>query len=230
MPALNRVLVVAAHPDDEVLGCGATIARLAREGNSVHIAIVAEGITSRAPNREAGDFSAVELLQQHGRNAAKVLGAQEISFYGLPDNRLDTMPLLDIVKMVEQLIHNIQPDCVYTHHAGDLNLDHVAVSRAVTIATRPVQGCPVRELYQFEVPSSTDWSFQQFEPSFRPNVFMEIHQTLPLKLEAMSCYKTEVRAFPHPRSGEALSAIARRWGSVAGLPAAEVFQLVRAIS
>ena len=205
------------------------MARLAREGHTVHVSILAEGITSRAPKRDDGDIRQVEQLQQHGKKAAKTLGVDQISFHGLPDNRLDTLALLDVVKVVEQLVQSFQPDCVYTHHAGDLNIDHAVVSRAVMIATRPMPDCPVKELYQFEVPSSTEWGFQQFE-IFRPNTFMAISETLALKLEAMACYETEVRSFPHPRSIEALTAIAKRLGSVVGLPAAEPFQLVRAIS
>ena len=224
-----KVLIVAAHPDDEVLGCGATAARLVREGHSVSISILAEGITSRFQSREDADRSQLETLKDHARNAAKVLGVADVSFHGLPDNRLDSVPMLEVVKIVEQLIEKIQPERIYTHHAGDLNVDHGVVSRAVMIASRPMENTPVKELYQFEVPSSTEWAFQQFEPSFRPNVFMNVSDTLTFKLRAMSCYETEARKFPHPRSPEALTAIARRWGSVVGCEAAEAFQLTRAI-
>lgn len=229
MLVAERVLVIAAHPDDEVLGCGATMARLVREGNDVRIAILAEGITSRSQTREMADSSEVGELRNHAREAARALGVENVSFHGLPDNRLDSVPLLDVVKIIEQLVAEFRPDRIYTHHAGDLNIDHTVVSRAVMIATRPMQGCSVKELYQFEVPSSTEWAFQQFEPAFRPNVFMNVTETIALKIKAMSCYETEARAFPHPRSPEALAAIAKRWGSVVGVEAAEAFQLVRAV-
>jgi LmbE family N-acetylglucosaminyl deacetylase len=224
-----KILVVVAHPDDEVLGCGATMARLAREGNEIKIAILAEGITSRARTRKEAEQSEVVELKKHAKRAASMLGVNAVSFHGLPDNRLDTVPLLEVAKVVEELIVEWQPHRIYTHHTGDLNLDHTVVSRAVMIATRPMAHCPVKGLYQFEVPSSTEWAFQQFEPVFRPNVFFDVSATLDAKLKAMACYGTETRKFPHPRSPEVLTAIARRWGSVAGVTAAEAFQLVREI-
>jgi LmbE family N-acetylglucosaminyl deacetylase len=224
-----KVLVIAAHPDDEVLGCGGTIARLVKEGHQVHIAILAEGITSRYSRRENADSSLLQNLHAKSREAATTLGVNDLSLHGLPDNRMDTMPLLDVVKIVESLIEKISPVRIYTHHGGDLNVDHAVVSRAVLTATRPLPGCPVRELYLFEIPSSTEWAFQQFEGTFLPNVFVDVGQTLETKVRAMACYESEVRAFPHPRSPEALRAVGQRWGSVAGCAAAEAFQLVRAI-
>ena len=224
-----KVLVVAAHPDDEVLGCGATMARMAAEGHEVHIAILAEGITSRYRRREEADPALLERLHAQSRKAAGILGAKDITLHGLADNRLDATPILDVVKIVESLIEKIVPERVYTHHGGDLNIDHCVVSRAVLTATRPVSGCPVKEVYFFEVPSSTDWAFQQFDSSFRANVFVDISQTLEAKVRAMACYEGESRAFPHPRSAEALRATGQRWGSVAGCAAAEAFQLVRSM-
>jgi len=139
------------------------------------------------------------------------------------------MDLLDVVKIVEELIKKISPAVIYTHHGGDLNIYHKVINRAVLTATRPVNGQPVRELYAFEVPSSTEWSFQRFEPVFRPNYFVDISATLETKLEAMAGYHSEIQPFPHPRSPQALRAIAQRWGSVVGCEAAESFELMRAI-
>lgn len=224
-----NVLVIAAHPDDEVLGCGGTIARLTQEGQNVYTAILGEGITSRYEKREKADRTQVEALHARCRKAAEILGAKDLFIYELPDNRFDTVPLLDVIKIVEKLIHRLQPQVIYTHHNGDLNIDHAVVHRAVLTATRPVQGSPVRELYAFEVPSSTEWGFQRLEAVFRPNVFVDIHNTLDLKIKALSIYESEVRPFPHPRSPEAIRAIARRWGSVVGGEAAEAFELIRSI-
>jgi LmbE family N-acetylglucosaminyl deacetylase len=224
-----RVLVVAAHPDDEVLGCGGTIARLAGSGHDVFILILGEGSTSRSQQREQADLSLVETLHQNSFEAAKVLGAKEVFMRSLPDNRFDTVPLLDIVKLVEELVTELTPEVIYTHHGGDLNIDHALTHRAVLTATRPVAGQPVREIYAFEVPSSTEWAFQRLEPIFRPNVFEDISETLDLKIKALSFYESETRPFPHPRSPEALRAIAQRWGSVVGHEAVEAFELVRAI-
>ena len=137
--------------------------------------------------------------------------------------------------MVEGLIGKINPEVVYTHHGGDLNIDHVITHRAVMTATRPTAGQsvragqPVYELLTFEVLSSTEWSFQQLSPAFRPNVFVDISETLDVKGEALACYATELREFPHPRSVDGIRAAARRWGSVAGVGAAEAFELVRSI-
>jgi LmbE family N-acetylglucosaminyl deacetylase len=223
------VLVVAAHPDDEILGCGGTMTRLAREGHEVRIAILAEGMSSRYARREDADPQHLRHLHARAQQAADKVGAKELVLYKLPDNRLDTVPLLDVVKTVEDLIARFRPGTIYTHHPGDLNVDHGVVHRAVLTATRPVSEQCVREVYAFEVPSSTEWAFQHIEPRFRPNVFVDIASTLETKIAAMGCYDTETRNFPHPRSAEALRAIATRWGSVAGLRAAEAFELIRSL-
>ena len=229
MPAPSSVLIVAAHPDDEILGCGGTMARLAREGHEVRIAILAEGMSSRYPQREDADQQQLRHLHARAQQAADKVGAKELVLCKLPDNRLDTVPLLDVVKLVEELVTRFHPEVVYTHHPGDLNVDHGVVHRAVLTATRPLAGQCVREIYAFEVPSSTEWAFQRLEPSFRPNVFVDITATLETKIEALACYDTETRKFPHPRSAEALRAIATRWGSVAGLVAVEAFELIRSV-
>jgi len=229
MPDPSRVLVVAAHPDDEILGCGGTMTRLAREGHDVRIAILAEGMSSRYPNRDDAHPEEMKHLHVQAQQAADKVGAKELILCKLPDNRLDTLPLLEVVKTVEQLIARVRPEVIYTHHPGDLNVDHGVVHRAVLTATRPMGGQVVREVYAFEVPSSTEWAFQRLEPSFRPNVFVEITDSLETKIAALAVYDTETRPFPHPRSAEALRAIAARWGSVAGLPAAEAFELIRSV-
>jgi len=224
-----NVLVIAAHPDDEVLGCGGTIARLAREGHEVFVVILGEGITSRYSDRQSADATLVSDLQDKSRQVAKLLGARECFLEGLPDNRFDTLPLLSVVKRIEGYIERLRPNAVYTQHGGDLNVDHSITFRATLTATRPVCGSCVRSVYAYEVASSTEWAFQQIVPVFQPNVFMDISDTIEAKLEAMKLYEGEMRAFPHPRSSEALRSIAGRWGSVAGLQAAEAFQCIRVI-
>ena len=229
MPVSEPILVVAAHPDDEVLGCGATAARLAHEGREVFFAIMGEGITSRAADRNDADAKDLSQLRQQAHAAGAKIGVKDVILHQLPDNRLDTVPLLEVVKLVEELVDRIKPRIIYTHHPGDLNVDHGVIYRAVLTATRPMAGQPVREIYTFEVPSSTEWAFQRIEPSFRPNVFVDIEQTIDAKIAAMECYESEARKFPHPRSPEALRAIAKRWGSTVGCHAAEAFELVRSI-
>jgi LmbE family N-acetylglucosaminyl deacetylase len=224
-----KVLVIAAHPDDEILGCGGTAARLVVEGHDVRFAILGEGVTSRHANRAEADTSQLAALRQQAHAAGAKVGVKSVTLHGLPDNRLDTVPLLDVVKIVEDLVEKFQPETIYTHHGCDLNVDHGVIHRAVLTATRPTTGQPVRDIYAFEVPSSTEWAFQRIEPAFRPNVFVEITRTIDAKIAAMECYETERRKFPHPRSQEALRAIATRWGSVAGCGAAEAFELVRSV-
>jgi len=224
-----KILVIAAHPDDEVLGCGGTIRRLANEGHAVHISILGEGITSRYSQPDEADQILIQQLHARSQTVADLLGATELSMFSLPDNRFDTVALLDIAKIIEGLIDKVQPSVVYTQHGGDLNVDHVATFRATLTATRPTPSCPVKAVYSYQVASSSEWSFQQFAPVFRPSVFMDISATLETKVEAMQQYESEARAFPHPRSPEALRAAAQHYGSMVGIAAAEAFQCVRDI-
>jgi LmbE family N-acetylglucosaminyl deacetylase len=175
------------------------------------------------------DESHLAGLHRQARTAAAKLGVQSLVLHKFPDNRLDTIPLLEVVKIVEELVDRMKPEVIYTHHPGDLNVDHGVIHRAVLTATRPTVGQPVREIYAFEVPSSTEWAFGSLQPVFRPNVFVDVSATLDTKIAAMACYETETREFPHPRSAEALRAVAMRWGSVAGCHAAEAFELVRSV-
>lgn len=224
-----NILVVAAHPDDEVLGCGGTMARLAAEGHRLHILILGEGATSRSANRRSAPRGAIRRLRDQAVKAARLLGAREPIFVGLPDNRFDTVALLDVTKSVEAVVERVRPEVVFTQHGGDLNVDHAVTYRAVLTATRPLPGQPVRAVYAYEVASSTEWAFQRFDPIFKPSLFFDISATLDRKVEALRAYEGEGRRFPHPRSPEAVRASAQRWGSVAGLRAAEAFEVVREI-
>ena len=223
-----NVLVVAAHPDDEVLGCGATIARLSQQGDAVVVVILGEGVTSRYDDRGDADPMSLSRLHEQVHAVGAILGVQDVRIFDFPDNRFDTVPLLDIIKLIERLIGETKPEVIYTHHGGDLNIDHVILNRAVLTASRPMSGNSIRDVYAFEVPSSTEWAFQSFA-AFSPNVFVDVNETIELKIRAMEVYDSEARRFPHPRSAEALRAISRRWGSVAGLGSAEAFQMIRSV-
>lgn len=216
-----NILVAAAHPDDECLGCGATIAKLARD-HAVTVAIFGLGGTSRPDEREY-----VKKLQGQAEDSARLLGAK-VHFYDFPDNQFDTVPLLEIAQRVETEIVSVRPEVIYTHHPDCLNIDHRRLFEAVLTATRPLVGCPVRELLAFEIPSSTEWAFGLGD-GFRPNVFVDVTKTIEQKIAAMKCYFGEVCDAPHPRSPEILRVIARRWGSVCGCEYAEAFELIRRI-
>lgn len=218
--------MLAAHPDDEVLGCGGTIACRTDQGEPVTIAILGEGITSREDVSTGDRSQLLEKLRLDAREAARILGVSDVRFFGLPDNRFDTVSTLEVVKIIERLIEEVQPEVVFTQHGGDLNVDHQCVFRATLTACRPgIQEC-VKALYAYEVASSTEWAFAQFAPAFQPTYFVDVSRTLARKLDAMEAYRSEIRQAPHPRSREVLSAAAVRWGSVIGCQAAEPFAVV----
>ncbi|MBI2094409.1 MAG: PIG-L family deacetylase [Candidatus Omnitrophica bacterium] len=223
-----KIVVVAAHPDDEVLGCGGTIARESAK-HEVYIVILGEGIQARYNRPHSVSRKSQAALEAQARAAAKILGAASIRFERLPDNQFDTVPLLTIVKRLESYFQKLKPEVIYTHHPGDLNIDHVLTHRAVLTASRPIKGSSVRDVLAFEVPSSSEWAFQRLGEVFRPNIFVDISATLERKLAAMGCYAGEVRVAPHPRSPQILRAIAQRWGSVSALQAAEAFELIRSV-
>ncbi len=224
-----NILVIAAHPDDEVLGCGGTIARESAH-HAVQIAILGEGASSRHDRRSDAPADDLQILRADALAAAKIIGATGVELAGLADNRFDELPLLDVVKTVEQWIRRYEPDVIYTHHPGDLNVDHGVTFRAVLTATRPgTHSRTVKEIYAFEVPSSTEWAFGRIGPAFRPNVFVDVTATLDTKIAAMQCYRTEARPSPHPRSPEALRALAAHRGSAAGVVFAEAFDVIRVI-
>lgn len=224
----NKILVIAAHPDDEVLGCGGTIAKYAK-GNEIYVVILGEGLSSRYSRRGEAEEKELLKLKEQSKKVGKFLKVKENFFFDLPDNQFDTIPFLEIVKKVEGVIKKIKPVIIYTHHSGDLNIDHRLTFQAVLTAARPFEGCSVKEIYSFEIPSSTEWSFQKINGPFLPNVFEDLSPTITKKIKSMEMYKTEIRKFPHPRSGEAILVMAKRWGSVAGLKYAEAFELIRHI-
>ena len=224
------VLVVAAHPDDEVLGCGGTLARHADAGDPVHILILAEGATSRdAARNRKGRAKEIEQLRDAARAAAQALGAEAPRFGGLPDNRMDSLDLLDVVKVVEQVVAELAPRIVYTHHSGDLNIDHRITHQAVLTACRPLPDSTVRAVYGFETVSSTEWAGPAAGSAFLPARFVGIADHLDAKLRALDCYAGEMRSFPHARSRENVEALARHRGASVGLAAAEAFTVIREV-
>ncbi len=222
-------LVVAAHPDDEVLGCGGTIALLASEGSAVHIVFMTDGVGARATAEPTpAEVAAASARRRNAENAAKILGAASVCFGQFPDNRMDSVDLLDVTKFVEGFVAEYRPDMVLTHHAGDLNVDHRVVQQAVITACRPQPGHPVRTILFFEVVSSTEW---QAGPGsrFSPNWFVDIGPQLEAKRAALREYAAEMRPWPHSRSFEAVEHLARWRGASVGVEAAEAFEVGRVL-
>lgn len=222
-------LIIAAHPDDEVLGCGGTIAKLADQGAMVHVAFLADGVFSRAGDMVAQQEE-LRVRRAAAQKACGILGVKSVFFGEFPDNRMDTVALLDITKTVEGLIAEHKPEMIYTHHAGDVNIDHRRVHEAVVTACRPQCDNPVKTLLCFEVPSSTEWQLPGSAPVFAPNWFVDISDTLDRKLAALEAYAAELRAWPHPRSCQGVEYLARWRGATVGVDAAEAFMLGRQLA
>jgi len=218
-----KVLVLAAHPDDELLGLGGTVARHADAGDEVIAVIASEGATSRY----ASDAAAT--LEASCRAAAVVLGIREVRFLGFADQRMDTVPLIEVTQRIEAVVREVRPDTVYTHHWGDLNRDHRVVSEATQVACRPVGGNYPRRVYCFETPSSSEWSAPDPASQFTPTRFVDVTATIDRKLRAMACYPSEVRPAPHPRSLDGLRARAAVWGHTVGVGYAEAFVVLRQV-
>ena len=216
----GSVLVVAAHADDEVLGCGGTIARFAAIGRRVHIMFMTDGISAR----QEGDS---EARMQAAKEAAATLGAESPRFGDFPDNAMDSIPLIDVARAVETVVNEIKPSLVLTHHHGDLNVDHEIVNRAVMTACRPQPGFCVESILAFSIRSSTEWAIPSIENIFEPDVFVGIELHLSKKLKALNCYSMEMREAPHTRSIEAVEMEAKLLGARVGMHAAEGFKLLR---
>ena len=221
-----KVLVVAAHPDDEVIGCGGTIARLASEGNHVTVAILGQGAVSRYTSNNQNSMANVKTLNKQSLEAAQILGIADVKHFNLPDNRFDSVDHLSIVKSLEELSSKLMPDVVYTHNGGDLNIDHAITFRATMTCFRPIPSSSVSALYTFEVASSTEWAFSKFPPIFVPDTFVDISKFLNTKINALQVYEEEMRDFPHPRSIKGISIQAHDRGSRVGVSAAEAFTTV----
>lgn len=221
---IKRVSVILAHPDDEVLGCGGSIARLASEGALVHILIMATGLTSRGEANTA----ALDVIKYQSKEAAAILGAASVEFADYPDNAMDTLSMLEVVKKVEGFINKTEPDIIFTHHSGDINIDHDITQRAVLTAARMLPDTRPIEILACEVLSSTE--FGPADKRLKPHCYVRISDdNLQAAVEALGCYKGEIRSWPHPRSKEALIHQLRLRGAECGWGAAEVFEVLRLV-
>jgi len=218
-----NVLIVAAHPDDEVLECGGVTVRHVERGDRVSVVVVTRGFPEIfSPEIDEED-------RQHAREAHEILGGAGIFFLDFPAPRLDTVPGHELADALREVIFSVNANVIYTPFGGDLHADHKATYLATLVASRPVNNCPVRRLLCYETLSETDWASPLDDSAFKPTVFVDISDVLERKLQALACFRNELKQPPHPRSLRAIEALARVRGSTAGLMAAEAFMLVREI-
>ena len=214
----KSVLVIAAHPDDELLGCGGTVALHTQAGDNVVSVIACEGESLRYGVGQVGQA-------EHMRLAAETLGVRDVRLLGFPDQRLDTITLTDLIHPLEQIVREVRPSIVYGQHGGDVNRDHELLFKALLVATRPTESF-IETVYAFDTASSTEWAYPR---TFIPDTWVDISSTLDVKLSAMACYESELRPYPHPRSLKALEYRARAFGNQVCMEAAEVFMTVRRV-
>lgn len=223
----KKILIVAAHPDDEVLGCFGTVARLIKKGYEAYTLILGEGKTSRDDKRIIENKQKeIETLNCEIQKANGIIGIKKVFVESFPDNRFDSVDLLDIIKVISKVKEEVKPDIIFTHYEHDLNIDHQVTYKAVITATRPMENECVKEIYSFEILSSTEWNYPV---SFSPNTYFDISDTLDLKIDAMKEYVSELCEYPHPRSLEGIELNAKYYGMRVGKKSVEAFKTVRAI-
>lgn len=228
----KRIMIVVAHPDDELLGLGATMHKLIQNNNVItRVVILGEGIAARTEHNNCDEIKDI-LAKHHSNidNARKIIGYGSVSTYGFSDNRFDHHDLLDIIKVVEKEKERFKPDVIFTHHGGDLNVDHQQTFKAVMTACRPMEDECVKTIITFETPSATEWQANIPGVQFMPNLFIEINkEDLQAKIVALKAYEFEIRKYPHPRSENALEFLASTHGYMVGIKYAEAFQIIRTI-
>ncbi|MBT5491831.1 PIG-L family deacetylase [bacterium] len=221
----KKILIIAAHPDDEVLGCFGTVAKLIKDGYEAYTLILGEGKTSRDEERIVENKKdEIEVLNTEIQNANDIIGIKKVFIESFPDNRFDSVDLLDIIKVISKVKEEVKPDIIFTHYENDLNIDHQITYKAVITATRPMEGECVKEIYSFEILSSTEWNYPL---SFSPDTFYDISDTIDLKIEAMKEYASELCKYPHPRSLEGIELNAKYQGIRVGKIYVEAFKTIR---
>ena len=226
---MKKILVVVAHPDDEILGCGGTLLKSADKGAKIKTVIVSEGVTSRLIENLKEKKKKINQRMLSTKKAHNFIKKSEVVCLNFPDQKLDTVSMLNITQKIEKEIEIFNPDIVFTHHHGDLNLDHKIVNNATITACRPSPKCSVKQIFTFEIPSSTDWQAQGDNLNFAPNYFNDISEYLGKKIKVLGKYKSEMRPWPHSRSYENIKYLAKTRGASVGVKAAEAFRLIRAI-
>lgn len=219
---MEKILVICAHPDDETLGLGGTIALHAKNGSKVFVLIFTDGESARHNSSRK-----ILQRQEQAKRASSVLGVHDLKFLNYSDQKLDVISLIELVRKIESIIEQFKPTIIYTHYWGDVNQDHKKVYDATLIATRPTPSSSIKHLICYETPSSTEWGSNH--EKFNPNLFIDIENVLDIKLKALQQYKTEINPYPHPRSKEAIINRSNYWGSAVGIKYAEAFVSIRKI-
>lgn len=223
---MERILVIAAHPDDEVLGVGGTISKLSNQGHEIYTHIITDGSSTQYK----GDLEKQEKKKREAEAANKILGIKKVFFGELPDMKLDTIPHIKINQEIEKIINKINPEVVFTHHYGDVNKDHKLIFESTLVACRPTPNKNVKKLYTYETLSSTEWGNSNSNDIFIPNMYVQLEEkNIEQKCSAMQEYKTELRDYPHPRSVEAILNNSKQRGNEIGYYYAESFRLIRGI-
>ncbi len=220
---MSVILVVAAHSDDEVFGCGGTIAKHIASGDKVHVVFMTNGVGSRNTS-----FKEAQERRKASQDVANILGISSTQQFEFPDNNMDTIALLDVVQLIEKVIDKLQPEIIYTHHIGDLNIDHQVTHKAVMTACRPQPGFCVKEIYAFEVLSSTEWQTPNYLP-FIPNTFVDITEYIEVKRKVLEAYNEEMLEPPHSRSIDNAIRLNVLRGNSVGVDHAEAFILIRSL-
>jgi LmbE family N-acetylglucosaminyl deacetylase len=220
-----KVLIIGAHPDDETYGMGGTIAKYTSRGIVVHVLIITDGSSSQYNNYK----EMIMRKKKEAKNAMEILGVEKIELESFPDMKLDTIPHIEINKLIENKIKNFNPSIIFTHHWGDINKDHRLVFESTIVATRPINNQTLKSIYTYETPSSTEWSSMELNDKFVPNLFIDISEFMDQKIKAIEAYESELRKFPHPRSTEAVRAYDKKNGIIIGRTFAERFTLIRSI-
>lgn len=226
---MKRVLIISAHPDDDIIGCGGTIAKYSNTDVVFKVIFIAEGSTCRYSDPTSSDArKELKRRNRYAVNALGVLGVNNVEFYDMPCGRLDQQPLIEINKIIEKEINKFGPDTIFTHSENDTNNDHSIVAKSTRIATRPLQNRFVNNLYSYEILSSSEWKYTK---SFKPNYFEKLEEVqLKKKWNALNEYRSEIKPFPFPRSEEGIFTLAKYRGMQAGLNFAESFKLIRSIN
>jgi LmbE family N-acetylglucosaminyl deacetylase len=224
---MKKILVIAAHPDDELLGCGGSLLYYRKLGYKIKVVFLSDGESSRKENNKKIKKLILKRIKQ-AELVSRKCSFIKPTFGGFPDNKLDTVPLLDIVQFIEKKIQEFKPEIIFTHFENDLNIDHHLTFKAVITATRPLSKTFVKKILSFEIPSSTESNFtKNSKKIFNPNFFIDISKFVKKKSLVLKIYKSELRPWPHPRSIKAIENLSKYRGSQIGIKYAEAFIVIR---